>query len=235
MQFDLIALDADDTLWHNEIYYRQGRETFNRILAKYGFTNPDLADLHRIEIANLEFYGYGAVGFAVSLAEAAVRITSGHITSDDLMRLLAVSKTIIAADVELFKGVEGAVRSLAESHPLMLITKGNELHQASKVRRSGLEKYFDYVEIVADKTPEAYAEILGSVKVRADRFIMVGNAMKSDILPVLTIGGCAVYIHNDLTWSHEHADQTRLPEGKFFELEKMDDLPALIYSLERSS
>ncbi|MGD8848646.1 MAG: HAD family hydrolase [Anaerolineales bacterium] len=232
MRFDLIALDADDTLWHNEIYYRRGRETFRRIMAKYGQLDPDEMRLHELEIANLEFYGYGAVGFAVSMAEAAAELTDGRIVSEDLIKLLAVSKTIIAAEVELLEGADKAVRSLSDSHKLMLITKGNELHQASKINRSGLHTYFEHIEIVAEKTPGTYADILDRIGIAADHFIMVGNALKSDILPVLEIGASAVYIHNDLTWSHEHADPSGLPDHRYYELETIEALPGLIASLE---
>jgi putative hydrolase of the HAD superfamily len=232
MKFDLIGLDADDTLWHNEIYYRRGRETFNRILAKYGIPEPDEPRVNEFEIANLEFYGYGAIGFALSLAEAAMEMTSGQILSEDLMTLLAISKMIISADVELFEGVETVVQSLSQDYPLMLVTKGNQHHQASKIQRSGLSNYFKHIEIVPDKAPATYAEILSRVSIPTERFVMVGNAMRSDILPVLEIGGSAIYIHNDLTWSHEHADQEVLPQGRFFELETVKTLPEFIRSLE---
>jgi putative hydrolase of the HAD superfamily len=232
MHFDLIALDADDTLWHNEIYYRRGRETFNHIIAKYGPYDSDDDRLHELEIANLEFYGYGAIGFAVSMAEAAMELTQGEIASADLMALLDVAKTIISAEVELFDGVEQTIRSLAHSYPLMLVTKGNELHQSSKIRRSGLQGYFKHIEIVADKTPATYAAILKRLNIPAERFIMSGNAMRSDILPVLEIGGSAVYIHNDLTWAHEHADLGEFPKQRFFELETIEALPELIFSLD---
>jgi putative hydrolase of the HAD superfamily len=232
MRFDLIALDADDTLWHNEKYYRNGRETFNRIVAKYGVHDPDEARLDDIEIGNLRFYGYGAIGFAVSLAEAAMQMTGGRITSEDLIELLRVSKTIISADVEVFDGVDSVIRTLAQTYPLMLITKGNELHQASKIKRSELAHFFEFIEIVADKTPATYTEVLGRAGVPAERFIMVGNAMRSDIIPVLAIGGSAVYVHNELTWAHEQADLEALPEGRFFELETIEALPPLIQSLE---
>ena len=235
MRFDLIALDADDTLWHNEAYYRQGRTTFNRILSKYDLTEPDEARLHQIEIANLQFYGYGAVGFAFSLAEAAVEFTAGRIDSQDLLELLTISKVIISAEVELFEDVENVIEALSRSHTLMLITKGNELHQASKVERSGLREYFEHIEIVADKTPGVYADILERVGIPPTHFLMVGNAMRSDIMPVLEIGANAVYIHNDLTWDHENAHPEDLPDGRFFELEKIKELPQFIDSIERKS
>lgn len=235
MQFELIALDADDTLWDNEVYYRRGRARFNRILAKYGLSAPDEAHLNQIELANLRFFGYGAVGFAISLAEAAVELTSGRVSSEDLLELLNISKAIISADVELFEDVENVLETLSRSHALMLITKGNELHQASKVERSGLRQYFSHIEIVADKTPDLYAAILNRLGVPPERFVMVGNAMRSDILPVLEIGANAVYIHNDLTWGHEHADPADLPAERFFELDKIKDLPDLVDSLEGRS
>lgn len=234
MQIELIAFDADDTLWHNEIHYRRGWNVFNRILAKHGVPDPDEARLHEIEIANLEYYGYGAVGFAISMVEAAMEMTAGQIAPDDLQALLAVSKTIISADVELFAGVKETIQMLAGSHPLMLVTKGNELHQASKIERSGLRRYFDHIEIVPSKTPETYTGILDRINVSPDRFIMVGNAMRSDILPVLEIGGCAVYIHNELTWSHENDVLDEHPPERFFEVHRFDELHELIRSIAQT-
>jgi putative hydrolase of the HAD superfamily len=232
MQFDLIALDADDTLWHNEIYYRRSRKTFNTVLGKYGLPDPDHMRLHEIELANLEFYGYGAVGFSVSMVEAAIEMTGGQIDASDLLQLINTSKDIISAKVELFEGAEQTVRSLARSHSLMLLTKGDQHHQASKIERSGLKPYFDHVEIVAEKSPEIYGSLLKKLNVPAERFLMVGNAMRSDILPVLEIGGHAVYIHNDLTWTHENADRSNLPQERFFELETIGALPALVQEIE---
>ncbi|MDF1499863.1 MAG: HAD family hydrolase [Anaerolineales bacterium] len=232
MQFDLIALDADDTLWQNEIYYRRGRDAFNALMAKYGFPDPDKVRLHEIEISNLEFYGYGAVGFAISIAEAAVELTSGEIEAADLLKLLAISKDIISAEVEIYDGVEETLRALADYHPLMLITKGDRNHQESKITRSGLKGYFEQIEIVPEKSPDTYQGILEMYDILPERFIMVGNAMKSDILPVLEIGGNAVYIHNDLTWAHEHTVQHELPEERFFEIDSISDLPDLIRQLE---
>lgn len=232
MQIDLIALDADDTLWHNEIHYQRGRKTFNEILKKYGFPEVDEGRLHSIEIANLEYYGYGAVGFAVSLAEAAVEITDGKIGSAELLRLIAVSKDILSAEVELYAGVEETVRSLSQSHNLMLITKGDARHQFSKIQRSGLIQYFDHIEIVTEKSSETYRDLLEKVTIPPDRFIMVGNAMKSDILPVLELGSHAVYIHNELTWAYENATESELPEERFYKLETITELPMLIQQLE---
>jgi putative hydrolase of the HAD superfamily len=232
MQIDLIALDADDTLWHNEIHYRRGREIFNTIMQKYGIPEPDEMRVNEVEISNLEFYGYGAVGFAVSLVEAAVELTEGQIGSGDLLQLLSVSKDILSAEVELYDGVEETVHSLAETHKLMLITKGDGDHQSSKVERSGLKPLFDHIEVVAEKSAEIYASILAKYRIPAQRFIMVGNAMKSDVLPVLEIGGSAVYIHNDLTWSYENVRVDELPEERFFEIDGFGELPALIKRIE---
>lgn len=232
MGFELVALDADDTLWHNEIHYRRGREVFSRVMEKYGLQDSQEARLHDHEIANLTYYGYGAVGFAISMAETALDVTGGEIDAADLFRLIEVSKDIISAEVELFEGVESAVRTLSMSHELMLLTKGNEHHQSSKIDRSGLKGYFQHVEIVSDKTPSTYATILEELGIPSQRFIMVGNAMKSDILPVLEIGGYAVYIHNDLTWEHEKAEHSGVGRERFFEIEQISDLPTVVNDIE---
>lgn len=235
MQFDLIALDADDTLWQNEIHYRNGREVFASIMKRYGVIETDEARVNAHEITNLEIYGYGAVGFAISLAELAVELSEGRITSADLLKLIAISREILTAKVELFPGVLEIVRSLALTHRLMLITKGDHRHQSAKIERSGLKQFFDYLEVVEEKSEDTYRNIIEAVKVDHQRFMMVGNAMKSDILPVLEIGGHAVYIHNELTWAHENAEGTKLPLDRFHELSSIEELPALINRIETSN
>src|SRR6185436_10212136 len=201
--FDLIAFDGDDTLWHNERSFRHGRDRFRAILADAGFALPEdtiESVVNEIEVQNLPFFGYGVSSFTLSLIEAAVGLTNGQIAARHIDAIVAVAKTMITSEVELFPAVKPALASLSRRYPLVLITKGDLLHQRSKLTRSGLERYFRYVEVVSDKTPEVYAAILERLGIRAGRFLMVGNSLKSDILPVVKIGARAVHIPAVISW-----------------------------------
>jgi putative hydrolase of the HAD superfamily len=228
LPFDLIAFDADDTLWDNEPLYHMGRERFSQLMAKYGPLEDldKLAD--RIEIENLKYYGYGAVSFVISLIESAIKWTNGRVAAEDIQGLIDLSREMIEADMPLLEGVEETVSGLADEYPLMLMTKGDLLHQQMKVDRSGLAPFFRYVEVVSEKTPDTYAAILARLDVEPARFLMVGNSMRSDILPVLEIGGWAIHIPNDLTWAHEAVEPGEMPSERFFEVDNMAFLPGLI-------
>lgn len=234
MTFDLIAFDADDTLWENEAYYRRGRRTFDAILQRYGISEEAGDLVHQIEVENLEYYGYGAGGFAISLVEAAIQLTNGEVRAEDVRELLSVGKEIIGAEVELFDGVEETVEILASSYPLMLVTKGDLLHQQSKVDRSGLAPHFRFVEVVSTKVPATYTRLLADLGVKPSEFLMIGNSMKSDVLPVLDLGGCAIYLHNELTWDHESVPEADLPPGRALEVGDLREVPEAVRSLERS-
>ena len=229
--FDLIAFDGDDTLWHNERSFRHGRDRFRAILADAGFALPEdtiESVVNEIEVQNLPFFGYGVSSFTLSLIEAAVGLTNGQIAARHIDAIVAVAKTMITSEVELFPAVKPALASLSRRYPLVLITKGDLLHQRSKLTRSGLERYFRYVEVVSDKTPEVYAAILERLGIRAGRFLMVGNSLKSDILPVLALGGRGAHIPYHLTWAAEHVDEVPDAPGRFFTLQSVRALPALV-------
>jgi putative hydrolase of the HAD superfamily len=235
MKFELIAIDGDDTLWENEILYRQVRDDFQDILQAYG-EFPDLPQvIDRIEIANLPIYGYGSMSFVLSLVEAAVEMTGGQVSAVDIGRVLELGKAMIRRPVVLLGGVEQAVRQLAQTHPLMLITKGDLRHQQAKLEGSGLGEYFYSVEVVSDKTPAVYAHILRRHSVRADRFLMVGNSLRSDVLPVLELGAWAVYVPYHITWSHEHSKMDRAGRERCFEIEGLGEVVGLVRKIEEES
>lgn len=217
---DLIAFDADDTLWHTEHLYLDAREQFRALLRPYD-PPPDLDDIvHETEMRNLPYYGFGITSFILSLIETAVTVTGGRVTGQEIDRLLALGRGMISADVRLIDEVEETLAALAASYPLLLITKGDLLHQQDKVVRSGLGRYFAGVEVVSDKTAGAYHDILARRGVDAARFMMVGNSLRSDILPVAELGGHAVYVPNEVTWAYELID---LP----------DNLPGRVYQVSR--
>jgi putative hydrolase of the HAD superfamily len=233
--FDLIAFDGDDTLWHNERSYRDGRDRFQRLLEAAGVDLGEdevEARVNQTELANIEYYGYGVASFVLSLIETSIELTGGRVSGRELHGLIDLAKQMLSEEVELFASARKAVDALAATHPLMLITKGDLLHQTSKLERSGLRPSFKYVEVVSHKTPGVYAEILERRGVSPDRFLMIGNSLRSDVLPVIEAGGWAVYVPAALSWAHEHAE---LPDGagaRYFELATLEDLAGLVENLE---
>ncbi len=233
-RFDLIAFDGDDTLWHNERSYRYGRERFRQILASAGVVHSEDEIEERVnatEVENLRYYGYGVSSFVLSLIETSIDLTGGRVSGAELRELIALAKQMLTEEVELFPGARRAVMALAESHPLILITKGDLLHQTSKVDRSGLRPSFRGIEVVSHKTREVYEEILGRQGVSPGRFLMVGNSLRSDILPVLDAGGWAVYVPAELSWSHEHAELAEGSRERCFEIASLEQLPGLLETL----
>jgi putative hydrolase of the HAD superfamily len=236
--FDLIAFDGDDTLWHNERSFVSGRRFFHRLLADNGVTLSDEdveALITRTEVRNIRYYGYGVSSFTLSLIETAIELTEGRVAARDVRTLIEQAKRMLTEDVELLPGVAEAVGALSVSHPLMLITKGDLLHQTSKLERSGLRDRFRHVEVVSTKAPEIYRAILARHGIAPDRFLMIGNSLRSDVLPVIEAGGWAVYVPSALSWSHEHADPPAEGADRFFELAHVAEVHALVARLERRS
>jgi putative hydrolase of the HAD superfamily len=233
-KLSLIAFDADDTLWHNESLYRATREQFCSLLEKYGVPDNFEDEVDRIEIQNLPFYGYGAMSFVLSLIEAGISLTGGRFSTADVMELLQLGKGMLGAGIQLFDHVEETLSQTFVEYPLMLVTKGDLNHQLAKIARSGLKDYFTFVEVVSDKTTAVYQSILERVKVPAEQFLMVGNSLRSDILPVLELGGWAVYIPHDLTWSHEQTELADVTYERLFELAHLGGLPNLLNQIENN-
>ena len=236
--FDLIAFDGDDTLWHNERSYRDAREHFRSLLNRVGIeldVDQVEATVTRTEVANIRYFGYGVSSFTLSLIETAVDVTDGRVTSDQLRSLVQLAKGMMNEQIEVFDGVHDTLATLAKRRPLMLITKGDLLHQASKLERSGLQDYFQHVEIVSDKTPSVYQRILSRYGIDPGRFLMIGNSLRSDILPVIELGGVAAYIPAALNWAHEHADAPAGAHDRFFELSSVAEVAGLVKRLEAMS
>jgi putative hydrolase of the HAD superfamily len=230
--FDVIAFDADDTLWHSEILYAAAQEEYRRLLAPYAEAATIDRVLHQTEIRNLPTYGYGIKGFALSMIEAALDLSQQQINGGEIQRVLDLAKQMLRTDVELLEGVAEVVAQLAETYPLMLITKGDLVHQEAKIEQSGLKPYFRSIDIVADKTPQSYAALLARHHVESSRFLMIGNSLRSDVLPVLAIGGQAVHVPYAIAWAHEHVDLPPDQQGRYHELDHIGLLPALVKQLE---
>jgi putative hydrolase of the HAD superfamily len=232
--FDVIAFDADDTLWHTEGLYSRVQDRFRQLLAPYADAERIERRMHAIEIHNLQYYGYGIKGFILSLIEAAVELSDGRMPGVEIQTLIDLGREMLAADIRLMDHARDTVAALAAAYPLMMITKGDLIDQETKVARSGLGPYFRYVEVVGDKTRERYAALLAKYDLAPARFLMVGNSLRSDILPVVALGGWAVYIPYPLTWAHEHVHPSEEDRKRFFELEHLGFLPALIERLGRN-
>jgi len=231
--FEMIAFDADDTLWHMEYLFDEALEQVKALLAPYQSDGWDgFVELsHATEMRNLPYYGFGIKGFILSALEAAIAYTDGRLAGADVARILEIAKSMSTAPVKLFDGAEAVVARLAGAYPLMLITKGDLLDQESKLARSGLRSYFRHVEIVSDKTVESYAALLKKYGLTPARFLMIGNSLRSDILPVLALGGQAIHVPHELTWAHERVELPAEARDKYFELERLGDVPAFLESL----
>ncbi len=230
---ELIGFDGDDTLWRSQDFYDAAQSEFERIVGNY----VDLADarvhekLLAIESGNLHVFGYGAKGMTLSMIEAAFEITGGQISSADLHRLLGIGKDVLAHPVELLPGIRDAVEEVASRYRIVLITKGDLIHQQAKVDRSGLCDLFHRIEIVSEKNPAAYARVLAECNVSADAFLMVGNSLRSDIAPVIELGGWGVYMPYHSTWSLETDADFSLDNPRVVQVGEPASIPAAIAQL----
>ena len=229
--FDVIAFDADDTLWQNEPLYLATQDKFKQLLSTYQRAEVVEEALHKAEMRNLQRYGYGIKGFALSMIETAVELSEGRVQGQEIQAIIDFAKEMLEAPVRLFEHAEETVASLSASHELMLITKGDLFDQETKIARSGLADYFTHTEIVSEKTSATYKTILAKHNIAPQRFFMVGNSLRSDILPVVAIGGQAVYIPYELTWVHETAVDHDRGQGHYFELEHIGLVPGLVRQL----
>jgi putative hydrolase of the HAD superfamily len=201
----MVGFDADDTLWHSEIHFQAAHAEFERIIGAY----VDLGDagLHDRMLAterrNIKLFGYGAKGMTLSMIETAVEITGERISAADVHRLLALGKEILVHPVELLPGVREAVAAVAATHPVVLVTKGDLFHQEAKVKQSGLAGLFHRIEIVSEKDPPTYARLFEEFGITPGEFLMVGNSMRSDIEPVVRLGGWGVHVPYPVTWALE--------------------------------
>jgi putative hydrolase of the HAD superfamily len=227
MTIRLICLDADDTLWHNMRHFNATEDALLDMLRPFADAGVARATLEACEARNLPLYGYGAKGFTLSMIETAVELCGDALTAPTIAALLAAGRSLLAHPVELFDGIDAALDALADRGRLILVTKGDLLHQEAKLAASGLGDRFSGVEIVSDKTAATFHRLFDRYGVRADEAIMAGDSMRSDILPALAAGAWAAYIPQDGAWSHEQAGA---PDGsdRYARLASLSDLPGLI-------
>jgi putative hydrolase of the HAD superfamily len=200
----IIGLDGDDTLWHSEREFAETQVRYRELLARWADEDTVHARLLDVERRNLEVFGYGVKAFTLSMVETAIELTAGAIPATEVHRIVTLGKELLGHPVELIDGVAETVETLARHHRLVLITKGDLLHQETKLAASGLGDRFWRIEIVSEKDVATYARILERHEIAPEDFVMVGNSVKSDILPVLELGARAVYVPYEITWEMEH-------------------------------
>ena len=230
MTIDLICLDADDTLWHNMRHFNATEDALLDMLRPFSQAQVTRERLIACETRNLPLYGYGAKGFTLSMIETAVDLAGDAVTGAMIEEILAAGRALLAHPVELFDGVEDTLRALAAMAPLVLVTKGDLLHQESKLAASGLGDLFSGIEIVSDKKADTFRALFKRHGIDAHRTVMAGDSMRSDILPALEAGAWAAFIPQDGAWSHETAAAPDT-HPRFVQLERLGQLPDWIATL----
>ncbi|MFQ3187559.1 HAD family hydrolase [Marinomonas primoryensis] len=232
-EFKVIAFDADDTLWRNEDIFIHAQDEFINLLLPYHDETYIRSHLGDVQIQNLEHFGYGIKGFTLSMIETAIELTEGRISGNEIHEIIQLAKCMLASPVELLPNVENVLSKLEGKARLFVITKGDLLDQESKLARSGIAEYFEAIEIVSDKTSDAYQQILQRHNISTEHFLMVGNSLKSDILPVLDLGAQALHVPYHSTWDHEKVtDDTLL---HYPQLTTLNDITELLGWLDFSS
>lgn len=219
-----IAFDADDTLWHNERIFLSTKDKFTALLAEYHDKIYIERHLDATETKNIKHFGYGVKGFTLSMIETACELTEGRITGDKIKQIIGFAREMISAPIEVLDGVRETIEALSSEYRLMVITKGDLLDQETKLARSGLGDYFKAFEIVPNKNAKTYKYILRRHEISKNEFVMVGNSLKSDILPVIEIGARAVFVPYETEWFHEQVSDEELKGKEFATIEKMSDL-----------
>ncbi|UWX53947.1 HAD hydrolase-like protein [Maribacter litopenaei] len=210
-EIQVIGFDADDTLWVNETYFRDAEEAFADLLEKYETKNKIDQELFKMEIKNLELYGYGIKGFMLSMIEAALELSNNQVSQSTLSEILNLGKNMISHPVEILEGVVEVLERLKGKYRLIVLTKGDLLDQERKLERSNLSEYFHHVEVLSDKKEKNYQDLLDHLEINVKNFLMIGNSLKSDVLPLVNIGAKAVHVPFHTTWQHEEVAE---PEGK---------------------
>jgi len=206
MDIKVIAFDADDTLWVNEPYFQETEEKFCELMAPYLSRHTLSQELFKTEIDNLRLYGYGIKGYILSMIEAALKISNHTISNEVVSKIIQYGKELLEHPIELLDGVEDVLGSLKGRYKLVVATKGDLLDQRRKLHNSGLGDYFHHIEVMSDKQEADYTDLVKRLDIKPEEFLMIGNSLKSDVLPVLGIGAHAIHIPFHTTWAHEKID-----------------------------
>jgi putative hydrolase of the HAD superfamily len=233
MWIKVLAFDGDDTLWHNESRFNVTQGELRELVRGHAPDADVDSHLFEVEMRNLSLYGYGVKAFTLSMLETAIELTDGRIPAADLQVILGWGKRMLTAPTELLEGVEEALRDASARYSLLLITKGDLFDQESKLARSGLGDLFTGVEILSDKTVDSYRSVLRRRDIKPGEFVMVGNSLRSDIVPVVALGARAVHVPYHVTWHHEHVPEDSLPRDGWHRLDAIAGLSRLLGSIDR--
>ena len=227
-EIKVIGFDADDTLWVNETYFRDAEHAICKLISHYETPNKIDQEIFKMEMKNLGIYGYGVKAFILSMVEVALELSNYTVSNQVITEILDIGKAMLNKPVELLSGVETTLKTLSKKYKLIVITKGDLLDQERKLERSGLSKYFHHIEIVSDKKSINYSRVLKHLEIEPKSFLMVGNSLKSDILPLINIGAQAVHIPFHTTWAHETVSPAETEDKEFTTLKSISELPALL-------
>lgn len=219
----VIGFDADDTLWVNETYFRNTEEQFADLLEHFETKNKIDQELFKMEIKNLPLYGYGIKGFMLSMIESALEISNNQVSQATVAKILNLGKAMLEHPVELLEGVRQVLNTLSENYRLIVLTKGDLLDQERKLEKSGLSTYFHHVEVLSDKKEENYLHLLNHLQIDTQEFLMIGNSLKSDVLPLINIGAQAVHVPFHTTWQHEEVS-VRENEYEYLKINRLSDV-----------
>ena len=227
-QCKVIGFDADDTLWENQIYYDEIAQQFFELVSDYVTPSVAERELYKTEMLNMEIYGYGARAFILSIIETALRITNNQIEGTVIAQIVELCKNLLNKPVILLEGIEEILEILSRTpYTLILVTKGDLLDQERKLKRSNIEQYFHHIEIVSDKQEEDYVKLLRRINIAPENFMMVGNSLKSDVLPIIRLGGYGVHIPYHTTWEHEKTEINEKLE-RFWEIKHIIQLKEIL-------
>ena len=205
----VIAFDADDTLWVNETYFRDAEKEFAQILSGYETENKIDQELFKTEIKNLAIYGYGIKGFILSMVECALELSNYQLAQKSVEKILNIGKEMLEKPIELLDGIEEVLQSLQGKYKLVVATKGDLLDQERKLEKSNLLKYFHHIEVMSDKKEKDYQKLIRHLDIHPSEFLMIGNSLKSDVLPLVAIGSSAIHVPFHTTWAHENVPKGR--------------------------
>lgn len=228
MSFKVIAFDADDTLWVNEPNFQEAERRFCELLEDFLPHHTVSRELLKTEIANLPLYGYGVKSFMLSMIETAMSVTAKTVSMDVIEKAIQFGRELLEKPVELLDGVEEVLTALNGRYRLVMATKGDLLDQERKLKKSGLERFFHHIEIMSDKKESDYLKLIGRLDIQPDEFLMIGNSIKSDVLPVLGIGGHGIHVPYHTTWEHEKVE-VQIDNPRFRQVEHIREiLPFLL-------
>ena len=225
-----IAFDADDTLWHNERFFQESQHRFAELLNGFADAGRVEAELLAAERRNIGFYGFGVKGFTLSMLETATTLGGDDLPSAVVREILSLGKAMLEHPVELLPGVVETLRALSDGYTLLVVTKGDLFDQERKLVQSGLADHFAHVDIVSDKTPDTYRRVFDRHGHGPARAMMIGNSLKSDVVPALEAGSWAVHVPHDLTWALEHAEEPT-DNPRYRRAESVGAVPSLLENL----